>query len=104
VGINKISFVGKMESPDGNGTSSFIEIPAEIVAELGAGKTKPPVRVTLNGYTYPTTVAVYGGQYLVGVRREVREIPGPPRAPRGVRQAVVHPPQGVRRVAHRGKA
>jgi hypothetical protein len=69
------SFIGKVESPDGQGTQSFLELPPELVAALGRGK-KPPIRLTLKGYTYRTTVAVYGGQYLVPVRREVREAAG----------------------------
>jgi hypothetical protein len=39
-----------------------IEIPANIVEVLGAGKRPPPVCVTLNGYTYRNTVAVMGGR------------------------------------------
>jgi hypothetical protein len=69
------TFVGKVESPDGSGSQSFIELPAELVARLGRGK-KPPIKLTLKGYTYRTTVAVYGSQYLVPVRRQVREAAG----------------------------
>jgi uncharacterized protein YdeI (YjbR/CyaY-like superfamily) len=32
--------------------------------------------VTVNGYTYRTTVAVYGGKFYLGVRREIREAAG----------------------------
>jgi hypothetical protein len=53
------------------GTATGIRIPDEIVESLGAGK-RPPVRVTINGYTYRNTVAVYGGEYLVGVSAEHR--------------------------------
>jgi hypothetical protein len=69
------TFTGKVVSPDGQGSQSFIELPAELVEKLGRGK-KPPVKVTMKGYTLRTTVAVYGGQYFVGVRREVREAAG----------------------------
>src|SRR6476620_8646805 len=48
-----------------------IEIPDEVVTGLGAGK-RPPVRVTINGYTYRNTVAVMGGVYMVGVSAEHR--------------------------------
>jgi hypothetical protein len=48
-----------------------IEIPANIVEVLGAGK-RPPVCVTLNGYTYRNTVAVMGGRYMVSVSAAVR--------------------------------
>jgi hypothetical protein len=32
-----------------------------------------PVKVTIHGYTYGTTIAVYDGKSYLGVRREVRE-------------------------------
>jgi hypothetical protein len=53
-------------------TATGVEIPPKIVEALGAGK-RPPVRVTINGYTYRSTVAVMGGKYMVGVSAEVRE-------------------------------
>ena len=52
-----------------------IEIPDEVVTGLGAGK-RPPVRVTINGYTYRNTVAVMGGVYMVGVSAEHRAAAG----------------------------
>jgi len=32
--------------------------------------------VTINAYTYRTTIAVYGGKSYIGVRREIREAAG----------------------------
>ena len=52
-------------------TATGIRVPAEIVASLGAGK-RPPVRVTINGYTYRSTVAPLGGAFMVGVSAEHR--------------------------------
>src|SRR6267142_2653566 len=52
-------------------TATGIHIPSEIVERMGAGK-KPPVRVTINGYTYRSTIAVMGGKYMVGVSAEHR--------------------------------
>ncbi len=52
-----------------------INIPPEIVEGLGAGK-RPPVRVTINGYSYRNTVAVMGGIYMVGVSAEHRKNAG----------------------------
>ena len=52
-------------------TAMGFEVPPEVVESLGAGK-RPPVRVTINGYTYRNTVAVYGGVYLIGVAAEHR--------------------------------
>ena len=52
-------------------TALGFEIPPEVVEALGAGK-RPPVLVTINGYTYRNTVAVYGGVYMIGVSVENR--------------------------------
>src|SRR6185437_14632465 len=52
-------------------TALGFEIPAEVVEGLGAGK-RPPVLVTINGYTYRNTIAVYGGVYMIGVSAENR--------------------------------
>lgn len=56
-------------------TTAGIEVPPEVVEALGAGK-RPPVRVTLNGYTYRNTVAVMGGTYMIGVSNEHRTASG----------------------------
>jgi hypothetical protein len=56
-------------------TTAGIEVPPEVVEALGAGK-RPPVRVTLNGYTYRNTVAVMGGEYMIGVSNEHRAASG----------------------------
>ena len=54
----------------GKSTLGF-EIPPRVVEELGAGK-RPPVTVTINGYTYRNTIAVMGGAYMIGVSSEHR--------------------------------
>lgn len=56
-------------------TAAGIEVPESAVAALGAGK-RPPVRVSLNGYTYRNTVAVMGGKYMIGVSNEHRTASG----------------------------
>jgi hypothetical protein len=56
-------------------TSTGIELPAEVVEALGAGK-RPPVTVTVNGYTYRTTVGVMNGKSMVGVSAERRKAAG----------------------------
>lgn len=53
-------------------TTTGIEVPAEMVAALGAGK-RPAVAVTLNGYTYRTSIAAMGGRFLVSVSADVRQ-------------------------------
>jgi hypothetical protein len=53
-------------------TATGIHVPDDVVAALGAGK-RPPVRVTINNYTYRSTVAVMGGKFMLGVSATVRE-------------------------------
>lgn len=55
----------------GGKTATGIQVPDEVVASLGPGK-RPAVRVTINGYTYPSTVAVMGGTFMLPVSAEVR--------------------------------
>jgi hypothetical protein len=50
----------------------LVEIPDAVVKQLGAGK-RVPVRVTLNGAKYRSTIAVYGGRYYLPARKEVRD-------------------------------
>jgi hypothetical protein len=52
-------------------TAAGIEVPAEVVTALGQTK-RPPVQVTINGYTYRSTVATVSGRFMVGVSNEVR--------------------------------
>ena len=40
-------------------TAAGIEVPAKVVAALGS--KRPPVRATINGFTYRTSVASMGG-------------------------------------------
>ena len=59
----------------GDKTATGIEVPAEVVAALGSSR-KPPVKVTINGYTYRSTVATMGGAFMVGVSADVRDKAG----------------------------
>jgi hypothetical protein len=52
-------------------TATGIRVPDEVVEALGSGK-RPPVTVTINGFTYRSTVAVLGGAYMVGISAENR--------------------------------
>ncbi|HYF63593.1 MAG TPA: YdeI/OmpD-associated family protein [Herpetosiphonaceae bacterium] len=49
-----------------------ISIPPEVIAALGTQK-KPRVRVSLNGYSYRTTVAAYGDVFMLPVSAEHRQ-------------------------------
>ena len=55
----------------GGKTATGIHVPDEVVAALGTSR-KPAVSVTLNGYTYRSTIAVMGGKFMVGVSADVR--------------------------------
>jgi hypothetical protein len=56
-------------------TTTGIRVPEEVVESLGSGK-RPPVRVTIGGYTYRTTVASRRGEFMLSVSAEVRERAG----------------------------
>jgi hypothetical protein len=59
----------------GGKTATGIQVPAQIVEDLGSGK-RPRVRVTINGYIYRSTVAPMGGAFMLPVSAEVRERAG----------------------------
>jgi antitoxin component of MazEF toxin-antitoxin module len=59
----------------GGKTATGLRVPDDVVEALGAGK-RPPVVVTLGGYTYRTTVAQMGGAYFVPLAAEHREQAG----------------------------
>jgi len=50
----------------------LVEIPETVVKKLGSGK-RVPVRVTLNGAKYRSTIAVYGNRYYLPARKEIRD-------------------------------
>jgi hypothetical protein len=56
-------------------TTAGIEVPEAAIEALGAGR-RPPVVVTINGYSYRNTVAVMGGTYMIGVSNEHRAASG----------------------------
>lgn len=55
----------------GGKTATGIQVPDEVVTALGSSK-RPPVRVTIQGYTYRTTVASMGGKFMIPVSAEHR--------------------------------
>lgn len=70
---NKISF--KTELLSEKKTATGLKVPAEIISQLGSSK-KPAVKVTINGCTYPSTVATMGGVFMLPVSALVREKAG----------------------------
>jgi hypothetical protein len=55
----------------GGKTATGVEVPDEIVAKLASG-ARPKVKVTINGYTYRSSIARMGGRFMLGVSAEVR--------------------------------
>jgi hypothetical protein len=56
-------------------TATGIRVPDDVMTGLGPSR-RPKVSVTVNGYTYRTSVASMGGAYLFGVSADVRQRAG----------------------------
>ncbi|WP_328630494.1 YdeI/OmpD-associated family protein [Streptomyces sp. NBC_00356] len=52
-----------------------LEVPPELVDELGGGK-RPPVVITVNGHTWRSRVALMRGRCLLGLSKANREAAG----------------------------
>ena len=52
----------------------FFEVPLDVPAVFG--KARAPVRGTINGHPFRSTVAVYGGRSFLPVRKALREAAG----------------------------
>lgn len=55
-----VRFRTKLHQAEGKNATGIL-VPAAVIGQLGHGK-RPPVRVSINGYEYRTTVGVMGGQ------------------------------------------
>jgi hypothetical protein len=62
-----IRFDTVLQRPEGEATATFIEIPVDVRAVFG--RARPPVTVTMNGYTYRSTVAMYGEGFFLPVNK-----------------------------------
>ena len=58
------------------GPAAAVVLTDEEVAAIGEGAKRFPVRATVNGYTWRTSVARMRGEFLVGLNREVRTAAG----------------------------
>ncbi|MGW6443413.1 YdeI/OmpD-associated family protein [Lentzea sp. NPDC055074] len=56
-------------------TATGFRVPADVVEALGQGK-KPKVSVTIGAHTYRSTVAVYDGDFMLGLSAANREAAG----------------------------
>jgi hypothetical protein len=52
-------------------TATGFRVPADVVASFERGK-RPPVTVTINGFTYRSTVAAYGDVFMLPLAAESR--------------------------------
>lgn len=57
------------------GNNTGIEVPAKNIEELGTSK-KPAVKVNVSGYSYPSTVAVMSGKFMIPLSKAHREAAG----------------------------
>ena len=55
------------------GPAAAVVLDDEQVETIGEGAKRFPVVATVNGYTWRTSVARMGGEFLVGLNRQVRE-------------------------------
>src|SRR5947199_7457480 len=58
------------------GPAAAVVLDAEQVEAVGEGAKRFPVVATVNGYTWRTSVARMGGEFLVGLNRQVRNAAG----------------------------
>lgn len=58
-----------------SGNNTGMVVPDEVIEQLAAGK-RPSVLVDVNGYEYRNTVAVMGGQYMIGISAAIRKATG----------------------------
>ncbi len=56
-------------------TATGIEVPASVLAALGAGK-RPAVTVTINGASFATTLGSMGGRVMIPLSAERRALTG----------------------------
>src|SRR5919197_4689456 len=67
----EVRFEGVLER-EGSGT--FVVVPVDVPAVFG--RVRAPVVVTINGHTWRSTLARYGGRDLLGISRANREAAG----------------------------
>jgi Bacteriocin-protection, YdeI or OmpD-Associated/Domain of unknown function (DUF1905) len=54
------------------GSAAAVVLADDHVAEVGEGRKAFPVQATINGYTWAGRVSRMGGEFLLGLSREVR--------------------------------
>ena len=72
--MSPVRFRTKLEGA-ASGSATGIVVPPKVVAALDHGQ-RPPVRVTIKGHTYRSTIAVMGGKSMIGVSAAIRKATG----------------------------
>jgi hypothetical protein len=67
--VGQISVTGELVP---RGPAAAFVLDDDQVAAVGEGAKRFPVVATVNGYTWRTSVARMGGEFLVGLNKEVR--------------------------------
>lgn len=69
-----VTFLTSVKQAEGK-KATGIAVPAEMIDKLGTGK-KPSVRVSLNGYSYSSTVGVMNGEFMIPLSAAHRDASG----------------------------
>jgi hypothetical protein len=67
--MGRLSFKTQLQP---RGPAAAVVLDGSQIEVLGEGAKRFPVVATVNGYTWRTSVAPMGGEFLVGLSREVR--------------------------------
>ena len=68
--MGRIQFKAQLQP---RGPAAAVVLDAGQVAAVGEGAKRFPVVATVNGYTWRTSVTRMGGEFLLGLNREVRQ-------------------------------
>ena len=68
--MGKIRFQAELQP---RGPAAAVVLDDAQVADVGEGAKRFPVVATVNGYTWRTSVTRMGGEFLIGLSREVRQ-------------------------------
>ena len=67
-----MKFRSRVEPPE---PMHGLEVPKELVEDLGGGK-RPPVKITINGHSWRSRVAIMQGRHLIGLSIANRQAAG----------------------------
>ena len=68
--MTKQRFRARLERPEGVSRGASLQVPQRIM-DAFAPRKRVPVTVTINEYSWPTTVAPYGEEFYIPVRSDV---------------------------------